>query len=179
MFHRHHDAGGGRAAQSKPGRGQQWEQLTGNVVDKRLLPAEYPPHPKIFGVELHPEGGEPFRAEVKVSPSDRNWEDLYQPEIGDVRGFIFNPASGETRFDMSDGRNSWAVQNAESDALERQLLKDQPAPAGEAVTGPPWVVPATCPTCGAAVDQAKAAMDLAPRCAFCHQPLPAQPRARF
>jgi len=34
-------------------------------------------------------------------------------------------------------------------------------------------------TCGAPVDQASAAMDLAPHCAFCHQPLPAQPRARF
>jgi hypothetical protein len=104
---------------------------------------------------------------------------LYQPEIGDVRGFVYNPASGETLFDMTDGRNSLAAQNAEADALMDQLLKDQPAPAGEAVTGPPWVVPATCPTCGAAVDQAEAAMDPAPHCAFCHQPLPAQPRARF
>jgi hypothetical protein len=80
---------------------------------------------------------------------------------------------------MTDGRNSWAVQNAKADALMGAMLKDQPAPMGESVTGPPWVVPASCPTCGAAVDQAKAAMDLAPHCAFCHQPLPAQPRARF
>ncbi|HEY6787681.1 MAG TPA: hypothetical protein VI365_10250 [Trebonia sp.] len=179
MFHRHHDAGGDHAAQPKPGREQQWEKIVGNVVDKRLLPAQYPPHPKIFGVQLHPEGREPFRAEVHVSPDDWNWEDLYQPQMGDVRGFVFNPASGETRFDMTDGRNSWAVQNAESDALMGKMLKDQPAPMGEAVTGPPWVVPAICPTCGAAVDQAKAAMDLAPHCEFCHQPLPAQPRARF
>jgi hypothetical protein len=181
MFHRHHDAGGDHAAQPQPqpGRGQQWEKIIGNVVDKRLLPAPYPPHPKIFGVQLHPEGREPFRAEVHVSPDDWNWENLYQPQIGDVRGFVFNPASGETRFDMTDGRNSWAVQNAETDALMGKMLKNQPAPLGESVTGPPWVVPATCPTCGAAVDQAEAAMDLAPHCAFCHQPLPAQPRARF
>jgi len=179
MFHRHRDAGGGRAAQSKPGGEQQWEKLIGNVVDKRLLPAKYPPHPKIFGVQLHPEGREPFRGEVLVDPNDPNWENLYQPEIGDVRGFVYNPASGETRFDMTDGRNSLAVQNAQADALMGALLKDQPAPAGEAVTGPPWVVPATCPTCGAAVDQSEAAMDPAPHCAFCHQPLPAQPRARF
>ena len=179
MFHRHRDAGGDNAAQPKPGRERQWEKITGNVVDKRLLPAKYPPHPKIFGVQLHPEGRETFRAEVHISPNDRNWGDLYQPEIGDVRGFVYNPASGETLFDMTDGRNSLAAQNAEADALMDQLLKDQPAPAGEAVTGPPWVVPATCPTCGAAVDQAEAAMDPAPHCAFCHQPLPAQPRARF
>jgi hypothetical protein len=165
MFHRHRD--------------DEWEKITGNVVDKRLLPARNPPHPKIFGVQLHPAGREAFRAEVHVSPKDKNWGNLYQPEIGDVRGFIFNPATGETRFDMTDGRNSWEVQNAESDALMEALLKDQPAPMGEGVTGPPWVVPATCPSCGAQVDQAQAAMDPAPQCAFCHQPLPAQPRARF
>jgi hypothetical protein len=50
---------------------------------------------------------EPFRAEVHVSPDDWNLEELYQPQIGDVRGFVFNPATGETRFDMTDGRNSW------------------------------------------------------------------------
>jgi hypothetical protein len=179
MFHRHNDAGGDHATRPEHGRGQQWEKIIGNVVDKRLLPAKYPPHPKIFGVQLHPEGREPFRAEVYVSPDDENWENLYQPEIGDVRGFIYDPASGEARFDMTDGRNSWAVQNAESDALMEMMLKDQPAPMGESVTGPPWVVPAICPNCGAVVDQATAAMDLAPHCGFCHKPLPAQPRARF
>jgi hypothetical protein len=71
------------------------------------------------------------------------------------------------------------VQNAASDALMGKLLKDQPAPMGESVTGRPWVVPVNCPTCGAAVNQAKAAMDLAPHGAFCHQPLPEQSRARF
>jgi hypothetical protein len=148
-------------------------------VDKRLLPAPYPPHPRIFGVRLHPEGREPFRAAVYVSTDDPNWADLHQPQIGDVRGFIFDPASGETRFDITDGRNSWAVQNAQSDALMNQLLMNLPAPMGESVTGPPWVVPANCPNCGAGVDQASAAMDLAPLCGFCQQPLPAKPRARF
>lgn len=179
MFHRHHDAGGDDAAHSKSGRERQWEKVAGNVVGKRLLPAKYPPHPKIFVVQLHPAGREPFQAEVHVSPDDWNWEELYQPQIGDVRGFIFEPVSGETRFDMTDGRNSWTVQRAKADALMGETLKNQPAPMGEAATGPPWVVPATCPTCGAAVDQATAAMDLAPHCAYCHQPLPAQPRARF
>jgi hypothetical protein len=83
---------------------------------------------------------------------EQQWEKIIGNVVGDVRGFVVNPASGETRFDMTDGRNSWAVQNAATDA--------------------------TCPTCGAPVDQASAAMDLAPHCAFCHQPLPAQPRAR-
>jgi hypothetical protein len=178
MFHRHHDAGGDHAAQPEPGPGQQWQKIIGNVADMRLLPARYPPHPKIFGVQLHPEGGEPFRAEVLVSPDDWNWEDLYQPQIGDLRGFVFNPASGETRFDMTDGRNSLAAQNAESDAI-MNAIKDLPAPKGRPVTGPPWAVPANCPACGAPVEQAQAAMDLAPHCGFCRQPLPVQPRVRF
>jgi hypothetical protein len=96
---------------------------------ERLLPAHYPPHPKIFRVQLHPEGREPFRAEVRVSPDDWNWEDLYQPQMGDVRGFVFNPASSETRFDMTDGRNSWTVQNAAADALMGKMLRNQPLPA--------------------------------------------------
>lgn len=174
MFHRHKHGDGGGA-----GAARQWQKAAGNVTGKRLLPAQYPPHPKIFVVQLHPEGREPFQAEVLVSPDDPNWENLYQPQLGDVRGFIFDPASGETRFDMTDGRNSWAVQNAAADALMGTMLAGQAAPAGEAVTGPPWVVPATCPHCGAAVNQAKAAMDPEPRCEYCEQPLPAQPRARF
>lgn len=67
MFHRHkHGADGNSSA------GRQWEKAVGNVVDKRLLPGKYPPHPKIFVVRLHPDGREPFRAEVFVSPDDPN-----------------------------------------------------------------------------------------------------------
>lgn len=79
---------------------------------------------------------------------------------------------------MADERNNWAPQNAKTDALMNAMLAGQPAPESEAVTGPPWVVPATCPHCGAVVSQAKAAMDLEPRCEYCEQPLPARPRAR-
>ena len=48
-----------------------------------------------------------------------------------------------------------------------------PVPAG-----PPWVVPATCPICGAPVDQAKASKDPDPVCRFCKQPIPVKPLAR-
>jgi hypothetical protein len=63
----------------------------------------------------------------------------------------------------------------------RQRPKAQPAtqpPARPgARTGPPWVVPAHCPNCGAPVDQAKASRDPDPQCQFCHQPVPVQPPA--
>lgn len=178
MFHRQKD-GEGHAERSRFGH-REWRKVTGHVVDIRLLHTSRPaPHAKILDVRLHPKGGEPVMAEVRLSPRDKIWDDCYQPSKGDVRGFLYDPASGQADFDMSDGRNSWKVQNAKTDALMQRLLEDEPAADDDAVTGPPWVVPNHCPNCGAAVNKAKASMDLEPRCGYCHQPLPAQPRARF
>ncbi len=178
MFH-HHDDGDDHHAGLPHFGHRQWEQVTGNVVDIRLKhTSAQPPHPKIFVVRLHPKGREPLSAEVHVSPHERIWNDLFQPSKGDVRGFVYDPASGKTHFDMSDKRNSWKAQNAKMDALRERLLEDEPA-EDDSVTGPPWVVPATCHICGAAVDKAKAEMEPEPHCRFCHQPLPVEPRAHF
>jgi hypothetical protein len=70
-------------------------------------------------------------------------------------------------------------------ALQRKTLHDyiehekrQQQPGGKAArTGPPWVVPAHCPNCGAPVDQATAGRDADPHCQFCSQPLPVSPLA--
>lgn len=70
-------------------------------------------------------------------------------------------------------------------ALQRRALHDyiereqkprapQTARPGAAI-GPPWVVPAHCPNCGAPVDQAKAARAADPLCQFCSQPIPVSP----
>jgi hypothetical protein len=125
-----------------------------------------------------PKMGEAVMAEVHLSPQDKIWDEVFQPSKGDVRGFLFDPASGKTQFDMTDGRNSWTAQNAKMTALKERMLEDEPAEDDDSVTGPPWVVPAHCPTCGAAVNKATASMDLEPQCGYCHQPLPAWPRAR-
>ena len=62
------------------------------------------------------------------------------------------------------------------DYIQReQRPKAQPAARTAARTGPPWVVPAHCPNCGAPVDQAKASRDPDPLCQFCHQPVPVEP----
>ena len=62
------------------------------------------------------------------------------------------------------------------DYIEReQRPKAQPPARPGARTGPPWVVPAHCPNCGAPVDQAKASQDPDPLCQFCHQPVPVSP----
>jgi hypothetical protein len=57
---------------------------------------------------------------------------------------------------------------------EQQPRGQSPARPGAGI-GPPWIVPAQCPNCGAPVDQAKASQDRDPRCQFCQQPVPVRP----
>jgi hypothetical protein len=57
-----------------------------------------------------------------------------------------------------------------------QVGQDKPAKA-KPVTGPPWVVPAECPNCGARVDQAVSSKEQDPHCTYCHEPLPVTPAA--
>ena len=62
------------------------------------------------------------------------------------------------------------------DYIQREQKQKGQSPARPgAATGPPWVVPAHCPTCGAPVDQAKASRDPDPVCQFCQQPIPVGP----
>lgn len=62
------------------------------------------------------------------------------------------------------------------DYIQReQRPRDQSAARQGAGFGPPWVVPAHCPNCGAPVDQAKASRERDPLCLFCHQPVPVTP----
>lgn len=174
----------GRRKHHEPAAAPQWEHVTGNIVDLQLLPKltgpgqQHWPSPKRYTVLLHPEGREAYRATIDVHPIDHP-DDLFFAQPGAVTGFLVDPASGQVQFDMADRRNSMKAHQTDASLVENEVLSGVVAPRGEAVTGPPWVVPAECPGCGAAVDQATAAMDLAPRCAFCHQPLPAEPRARF
>jgi hypothetical protein len=75
MFHRHDEDG----TEEHSGRGmfghQDWEKVTGHVVDIRLLHTSRPaPHAKIFDVRLHPKGGQLVMAEVHLSPHDKIWE---------------------------------------------------------------------------------------------------------
>ena len=62
------------------------------------------------------------------------------------------------------------------DYIKREQQQKEPSPARQgAEAGPPWVVPARCPNCGAPVDQARASRDRDPACPFCHQPIPVSP----
>lgn len=131
---------------------------------------------------------------------------LYQPEAGspearrlaEVReaGQLRHPgripklqiplSAGErvpVRYDAAD-RNKIVIdvpalrKRALHEYIQReQKPKGQPPARTGAGFGPPWVVPAHCPNCGAPVDQATASRDRDPHCEFCHQPVPVKPVA--
>lgn len=62
------------------------------------------------------------------------------------------------------------------DYIQREKQSKGQPPAGKAAgIGPPWIVPAHCPNCGAPIDQATASQARDPYCEFCHQPVPVQP----
>jgi hypothetical protein len=161
---------------------EQWEKVNGRVVSIDVVRKRPSMNPKDVTVDLHPQGRDPVRAVLHLDPMSRHWnDDTFFPLEGDVRGFLYDAPSGEVQLDMDDPRNSQRARDAEMERLEAaaEAIDPEPAAPGDSVTGPPWIVPATCPNCSAPVDQARMAMEDDPRCEYCHQPLPAQPRARY
>ncbi len=87
------------------------------------------------------------------------------------------------RYDAADRRKlvidvAALQKRALHDYIEREQKPKAPPTARQGTrSGPPWVVPAHCPNCGAPVDQARASADPDPLCPFCHQPVPVSPLA--
>jgi hypothetical protein len=85
------------------------------------------------------------------------------------------------RYDAADRRRIVIDVPALQQRALRDYIKREQKPRGQsparpdAGIGPPWVVPAHCPNCGAPVDQAQASQDRDPHCLFCHQPVPVTP----
>jgi hypothetical protein len=184
MSGRHHDGPGGGppdpTGTPAPASGR-WEPVTGTVVEARDLDVEdgHADPVVVFVVEVHPEGRPPIRAEIRYDASNEYdlYADLCLHDAGDVTGFVVDTGSGEVRFDMSDPRNSTSAR------ILARLEAEGTAPSADAgpevgPTGPPWAVPATCPRCGAPVDQAVASRAVAPACDTCLAPLPVQPQPR-
>jgi hypothetical protein len=129
---------------------------------------------------------------------------LYQPERGsadaqrlaEIRGseqvkhpdripkmqiFLSNGETVPVRYDAAHrSRIVLDVPAMQKRALQEYLKrqqqpKQQDRGHARAEMGPPWVVPAHCPNCGAPVHQATAAKESDPMCEFCDQPLPVSP----
>lgn len=152
---------------------KQWIQVSGRVLGLEVLPGKSAPHPKLFVIELHPEDSAPVRAEIRVRPgsSEHGYGDLFYRTDKDIIGFLFNPSTGEARFDMADPRNCLSAHMAAGDAWTESMDDDQLNDG----SGAPWLVPATCPACRKRVEQRRAAMENRPHCQSCLHPLPAFP----
>lgn len=149
--------------------------MTGTVVEVREPNAtDQHSDPELaFVVELRPEGGEPFRVELRYDAGNEYdlYADLYPPDPGDVTGLVVHAGTGEVRFDMDDPRNSTGARilaRIEAEATDRAVARGSAGTAADAPEG----TNATCPTCGAPVDESATATGAAPVCSFCLEPLP-------
>jgi hypothetical protein len=112
----------------------------------------------------------------------RGAEGLRHPDrVPKIQLPLFGGERVPVRYDAAD-RNRVVIdvpalhERALHDYVKREQKPKGQAPARPgAGVGPPWVVPARCPNCGAPVDQAKASQDRDPRCLFCHEPVPVTP----
>ena len=153
---------------------KQWVKVAGRIVGMEVLPRGRAPHPKLFRIELQPADGPPIRAEIRLRPDrpEHGYEDLYFRLDEEVTGFLYNPATREARFDMTDPRNSRSAHVEAGAAWAAASDSGESAPAG---SGPPWLVPSACPSCRKRVDQRRVAMGNQPLCPSCLQLLPAYP----
>jgi hypothetical protein len=132
-------------------------------------------------VEVRPPGEQPFRVETKakVPIFDR-------PQPGDVVKVTYDPKNHKTEIQIEgDPRYDPKLIRANSEqqraATAEALLSGAPAPSPAGVVHyadddePRWKVPATCPECGARVDQSTASMAEHPTCQYCAKPLPCEP----
>jgi hypothetical protein len=159
------------------------DEGAGNVADTDIHGVHWDHHKYI--VEVRPAGAEPFRVETKAKvPASSH------PEPGDVVTVAYDPRNhkaeilieGDPRYDPKLIREA---RKHDREAEAQALLSGAPAPAAavhyrDGVVhhwdgGPRWAVPATCPECGARVDQSTASMAEHPACPYCAKPLPCTP----
>jgi len=153
----------------------------GSVVDRDMHGVDWE-HRKYI-LEVRPAGGEPFRVETKAKVPISS-----KPGEGDTVKVSYDPKNHKTQIEIGgDPRYDPALIRAgrkqQGAARRETLLAGAPAPAAAGVVHytnvvddePRWVVPATCPECGARVDQSAQSMAEHPRCEYCSKPLPVEP----
>jgi len=99
------------------GIGEQWIKAEGVVVATR----DHEYGRDEYVVEVHPQGGAPFRADVKKWYAVGFWP----PTVGDTVGVEYDPKSHAVRFDKSDRRtNMLAKTPASEKAQQDQAFND-------------------------------------------------------
>lgn len=154
------------------------DEGVGNVTDTDIHGVHWDHHKYI--VEVRPAGAEPFRVETKAKVPISS-----HPEPGDVVTVAYDPKNhkaeilieGDPRYDPKLIREA---RKHDREAEAQALLGGAPAPTASGAVHyrngqPRWSVPATCPECGARVDQSTASTAEHPTCAYCAKPLPCAP----
>ncbi len=154
------------------------DEGSGSVTDTDFHGVHWDHHKYI--VEVRPAGEQPFRVETKAKVPIS-----HHPQPGDVVKVTYDPKNhkteiqieGDPRYDPKLVRANSKQQRA---ARAEALLSGVPVPGSAGIVHylddePRWKVPATCPECGARVDQSAASMAEHPTCRYCAQPLPCEP----
>ena len=155
------------------------DEGSGHVVDTDVHGVDWDHHKYI--VEVRPDGAEPFRVETKVKVAI-----FHKPQPGDVVKVSYDPKNHKTEIHIEgdpryDPKLIRAKSKQDRTARAEALLSGAPAPAASGVVHyladdePRWNVPATCPECGARVDQSTASFAEHPTCTYCAKPLPCEP----
>jgi hypothetical protein len=159
-------------------------ESSGNVVYTDMHGVDWE-HQKYI-LEVHPAGEQPFRVETKAKVPI-----FSKPEQGDTVTVSYDPKSrkaelhieGDSRYDPKLIREAKKQHEA---ARKQALLSGAPIPDASSLVHyrnivpdePRWTVPASCPECGARVDQAITSMAEHPKCEFCEHALPVE-RIRY
>jgi hypothetical protein len=124
----------------------------------------------------------PGSADAQRLAEIRGSEQVKHPDrIPKMQMFLSNGETVPVRYDAAHrSRIVLDVPAMRKRALQEYLKreqkpKQQDRARGRADSGPPWVVPAHCPNCGAPVHQATASREPDPMCEFCDQPIPVSP----
>jgi hypothetical protein len=156
------------------------DEGAGAVRDTDTHGVEWGHHKYI--VEVRPDGEDAFRVETKVKVPI-----FSAPRPGDVVKVSYDPKNqkteihieGDPRYDPKLRRaNTKQQRAAEKEALlsgasvpvVSEVVRHINLPTSESR----WIVPATCPECGARVDQSIASTAKHPTCQYCAKPLPCE-----
>ena len=155
------------------------DEGSGHVTDTDIHGVDWDHHKYI--VEVRSPGEQPFRVETKAKVPI-----FHQPQPGDVVKVSYDPKNHKTEIQIEgdpryDPRLIRAKSKQHRAAQAEALLSGAPVPSSAGIVHyldddePRWQVPATCPECGARVDQSTASMADHPTCKYCAQPLPVSP----